>query len=95
MWIVYIIQNDSTGEIYIGCTNDLKNRIEKHNSVKNKSFTRRKNGQWILIYAEAYRDRRDAFQRESKLKDNGNAKRELKKRIVHSFLHTKSGAGQG
>ncbi|MBI2062726.1 MAG: GIY-YIG nuclease family protein [Candidatus Yanofskybacteria bacterium] len=89
MWIVYIIQNNLTEKIYIGCTNDLKKRVEKHNSQTNKGYTRRLIGQWILIYAEAYRSKEDAFRRESKLKDHGSSKHELKKRISNSLLKPK------
>ena len=40
----------------------------------------------MLIYAEAYRDKRDAVLREHKLKHHGSGKHELLKRLSHSKL---------
>ncbi len=85
MQIVYIIQNDYSKEIYIRVTSNLKNRLKNHNSGGNKS-TKRKDGKWILIYAEAFRNKEDAIFRESKLKHYGSAKRALYNRIKNSFL---------
>ena len=89
MWKVHVIQNNLTQKIYIGCTNDLKKRVEKHNSQTNKGYTGRLRGRWVLIYAEAYRSKEDAFRRESKLKDHGSSKHELKRRISGSLLGPK------
>jgi len=85
MQIVYIIQNDFSKEIYIGTTSNLKNRLKNHNSGGNKS-TKRKDGKWVLIYAEAFRIKEDAIIREDKLKHHGSAKRVLYNRIKSSFL---------
>jgi len=85
MQIVYIIQNDFSKEIYIGTTSNLKNRLKNHNSGGNKS-TKRINGKWVLIYAEAFRVKEDAIIREDKLKHHGSAKKSLYNRIKNSFL---------
>ena len=85
MWIVYVIQNSGTKELYYGFTGNLKRRLEEHNSGKNTS-TRRSAGGWILIYAEAYRDKSDAFNREQRLKNHGSGKHELLKRLLNSRL---------
>ncbi len=85
MYIVYLIQNDSTKELYYGVTTNLKERIATHNRNGKKSTTRN-NGTWILVYAEAYRDKEDAYRRERKLKDHGRSIQELKKRIEKSLL---------
>jgi len=84
MFIVYLIQNSETREIYVGITANLKVRLARHNSRGQKSTTR-KNGSWNLVYAEAYRDKRDAIRREQRLKDHGRAIQELKKRIEKSL----------
>ena len=87
MHVVYVIQNSSTDDIYIGQTNDLKRRLKKHNSGSNISTHRKnKDGKWILIYAEAYRSKEDATEREAKLKKRGSAKHWLKKRLKKSLL---------
>ena len=92
MRVVYILQHSVTGTMYIGQTANLVQRLVSHNDNKNKS-TRRKSGTWVLVYAEAYRSTTDALIREARLKQHGSAKRELKKRICHCFIETKSEAG--
>jgi len=86
MWIVYVLQHDITKELYFGCTNNLKKRLAFHNNAKHAGYTKRNQGKWIVVYAEAYRDKHDAFVRESRLKQNGNTKRELKIRIKGSLF---------
>ena len=85
MWIIYLIENSYTKELYFGITNNFKRRLLEHNSGKNAS-TNRKNGEWILIYAEAYRDKNDAILREQRLKQHGRGKQELLKRLSNSKL---------
>ena len=84
MWIVYLIKHNQTGEIYIGFTNNLKARLSAHNNGQNKS-TKRLKGKWVLIYAEAYRSELDARDRERKLKQYGQSKQRLQKRISRSL----------
>lgn len=85
MFSVYVIQHSVTKQIYIGKTNDLKRRIDEHNANK-QTATKRKCGQWILVYAEAYRSKYDADIRETKLKQHGSNRRWLKQRIKNSLL---------
>ena len=87
MWVVYVLQHSNTQELYIGFTNDLERRMKEHNSGRQKS-TQRKSGEWLLIYAEAYRLKQDASEREHKLKHHGSAKQKLKLRIKHSLLES-------
>ena len=84
MWIIYLIQHTTTKEIYIGITQDLQRRMRQHNAG-GKKFTTRLSGEWILIYAEAYRCKEDALERERKLKYHGSAKHELVKRLKFSL----------
>ena len=81
MYYVYLIQNEN-GEIYIGFTEDLKQRLSQHNNSDNYS-TRGRN--WELAYYEAYCSKEDALERERKLKHHGQSKRWLKKRIQRSL----------
>ena len=86
MHCICLIQHNKTKQIYIGKTNNLKRRLDEHNSNKQK-FTIRKEGEWILVYSEIYRSKKDADNRESALlKQHGSNKRWLKKRIANSFL---------
>ena len=92
MQVVYIIQHDVFGRLYIGTTTNLEQRLEAHNSGLNKS-TKIKSGSWVLVYAEAYRSRDDAIRRERMLKQHGSSKKELLKRIKHCLFEVKSEAG--
>ncbi len=88
MYIVYLIQDNVSKDLYVGYTNNLTRRLEEHNSAKTRSTKR--SSEWILIYAEAYRSKKDALVREKKLKQSGNAKRGLKQRLQDSFLENKN-----
>jgi predicted GIY-YIG superfamily endonuclease len=85
MHYIYIIQHTVTKQIYIGKTSDLKRRIREHNSNQ-QTATKRKEGEWILIYAEMYGDPKDADKRERRLKQHGSNLRWLKDRIENSFI---------
>ena len=63
---VYILQSIRDNKLYIGCTSDLKKRIELHNSGKVESIKNRK--PLKIIYYEAFLNQRDAFKREQWLK---------------------------
>ena len=70
MYFVYVIENE-TGRIYIGQTQDLQNRINRHNNLKlNKknSYTSKNKGWWIYIYVEGCDSRAEAKIREKQLK---------------------------
>ena len=92
MYVVYLIQNTSTHEKYLGITNDLKKRLKAHNSA-GKKYTTRLKGKWVLIYAKAFRSKEDAYNREKKLKNHGSGKIELIKRLEKSLLDVKSEEG--
>jgi predicted GIY-YIG superfamily endonuclease len=81
MHYVYVLANEKGG-IYVGCTGDLKKRLTQHTSERVKTTSGKK---WTLAYYEAYRAESDAWEREQKLKDHGQAKRQLKDRIVASL----------
>ncbi len=85
MWHVYVIQHNVTNQMYIGKTKDFKRRIAEHNNGL-QSATKRKFGEWVPIYLETYRDKKDADNRELRLKNHGRAKQELFKRIKNSFI---------
>ena len=81
MHYVYVIKNEN-GELYIGRTSNLKERMKSHNEGKNRST---KGHQWEVVYYEAYKALEDAINRELKLKQHGRAKRWLKQRIARSL----------
>lgn len=81
---VYVIQSLKTKDLYFGYTPDLDERIKKHNKGNNPST---KFGiPWRIVYSESYRSEKDARRRELKLKQYGNARTYIKKRIKNSLL---------
>lgn len=79
MHCVYLLQSKFNNQIYVGSTNDLKRRMKAHN--EGKEISTRRYMPWTLIYYESYMTEKLARIREKRLKHNGNALRELKKRV--------------
>ena len=63
---VYIIYSESSDLHYIGHTNNLEDRLLRHNSNRNK-FTKNK-GPWKIIKAVNCNSKSDAYKLELKLK---------------------------
>lgn len=78
MWYVYLLQSLKNSSWYIGCTNDLKNRLKEHNCGKSE-YTK-DHLPWKLLYYEAGMNKKSAFKREIYLK-SGYGRRYLKKRL--------------
>ena len=53
---------------YVGYTNNLKKRVNLHNTGKGAKFTRGK--KWKLVYYEKYDSKSEAMSREYSLKKN-------------------------
>lgn len=83
MFYVYVLRSEKDKKLYTGYTNDLKRRLEEHNSGKNTSTKFRV--PFTLIYYEAYKSREDATHREKMLKLYGRSLGGLKRRIVKSL----------
>lgn len=81
---VYIIQSKKDQRWYTGCTGDLRKRLSEHNSGKFPAWTKGR-GPFEIIYFEAYRNKKDAFNREKQLK-SGAGKNYVKKRIRRFLL---------
>ena len=79
MYYVYVLRSKINNQTYVGSANNLKERFAKHNN--GEVFSTKRYKPWKLIYYEAYIDEKLARMREKKLKYNGNAIKELKKRI--------------
>ena len=83
MYYVYVLQSElERGRFYLGHTKDLRQRLESHNTGKNKST---KSHSWRVVYYEAYLTRVAARQREHKLKQDGRVKQALMQRIKASL----------
>ena len=83
MFFVYILRSKRDENLYIGYTDDLRRRMQEHNSGKNQSTKFRR--PFELIYYEAYRAKKDAKEREQNLKLFGRALGGLKRRISSSL----------
>ena len=83
MYHVYIIKSKSSQKLYFGRTEDLEERLVAHNSGKN--YSTRNDRPWDYVYVESYKSKQDAVKRELQLKQYGNARTYVKKRIRHSI----------
>lgn len=88
MFYVYIIKSNKCEELYIGSTNDLKDRLIKHNKGLVKSTKNHK--PYKLLYYEAYDSELDARRREKMLKLRGQARNQLKLRIKNTLAQNES-----
>ena len=77
-YYVYIIQSERDRSYYVGSTQNLSNRLERHNQGRTK-YTKSKRP-WKIVYSEKYPDRSSAIKRENEIK---NRKR---KEYVESLL---------
>ena len=79
MYYVYLLQSTAVrSEFYLGCTRDLRQRLQSHNQGENRAT---RGSQWKLVYYEAYTTLAAARRREYRLKHNGKAKAALLRRV--------------
>jgi putative endonuclease len=85
-FFVYMIANQSNKKIitYVGWTNNLKKRLQLHNSGKGAKFTRGR--KWILIFKKKMLSKKNAMQFEYKLKKD----RKIRKDIITRYIRTTS-----
>ena len=74
MWFVYILRCADSA-LYTGVTNDLANRLVKHNEGSASHFTASRRP-LNLAYFEVCRSKDEAFERERQLKGWTRAKKE-------------------
>ena len=76
-YYVYMLKSRSIKPVtYVGYTNNLKKRINLHNTGKGAKFT--KGRKWILIYKEKIKSKREAISREYYIKKNRKLRNSLK-----------------
>ncbi len=66
MYFTYILYSPSIDKYYIGSTENLELRIERHNSGWGKYSSR--GIPWKLVYFEEFELKSDAIKRENKIK---------------------------
>jgi len=67
MYWVYMLASRRHGTLYIGVTNDLRNRLEQHRLGFGSEFVK-KYRVHRLVYVELYENAEDAISREKQLK---------------------------
>lgn len=82
MFYVYALQSTRDGNLYVGFTKNLRNRLKQHNSGSVDSTKNRK--PLNLIYYEACINKDDAVKREKYLKTT-YGKRYLHNRLKNYF----------
>jgi len=83
MFYLYILKSKVDKQLYIGSTNDLKERLKLHNS--GKVFSTRLRRPLEVVYYEAYKAESDARRREKSLKLRSRSFAQLKKRFPGSL----------
>ena len=65
---------------YVGYTNDLKSRLEKHNNNKGAKST--KGYKWLLIYSKKFKSKNEAMSFEYKLKKDRIKRKQILKKFI-------------
>jgi putative endonuclease len=69
---VYIIYSSSLNQFYIGHTENLQDRLFRHNNSGSKAT--KKANDWTLKYTEEYSSRSEAYRREMEIKGKKSRK---------------------
>ena len=76
-YFTYMIKSITPGvkKTYVGYTNNLLARLEKHNSNKGAKSTM--GYKWLLIYSKKFKTKSEAMSFEYKLKKNKKLRKEI------------------
>ncbi|OGD81404.1 hypothetical protein A2572_01230 [Candidatus Collierbacteria bacterium RIFOXYD1_FULL_40_9] len=74
----YVIQSQNNGDLYVGWTNNLKQRLSRHN--KGLVRATKPNIPWVFVYFEGCLSKEKAIEREKSLK-TGFGRKYIKSRI--------------
>ena len=83
---VYLIctkNNNNSLISYVGYTNNIKKRINLHNTSRGAKFTRGR--KWSLIYKKRFKNKVEAMKYEYILKKNYNLRKKLKKTFKNEY----------
>ncbi|MCR4334290.1 MAG: GIY-YIG nuclease family protein [Patescibacteria group bacterium] len=82
-YFVYILYSLKDKKLYVGCTSDIKERLDRHNDgYVNATKYRRP---LELIHTEQYANKAEAFNRERFLKSLWGAR--IKKKILQEYIN--------
>jgi putative endonuclease len=65
-FVVYIIHSPSLNQYYVGQTENLDDRLFRHNNSGSKAT--KKANDWKLVYSESFNSRAEAYSREMEIK---------------------------
>ena len=87
-YYVYMLKSISLAKkkTYVGFTNNLKNRLKKHNSNKGAKST--KGYLWIIIYRRYFKIKNEAMSYEYKLKNDKKKRKLLLKKYENIYTFT-------
>ena len=76
-YYVYMLKSITSGrnKSYVGYTNDIKLRLEKHNSNKGAKST--KGYKWILVFSKRFKTKSEAMSFEYKLKKDKTKRKKI------------------
>ena len=66
MFVVYILYSSNFDQYYVGHTQNMEDRLSRHNS--GRSLSTKKGKPWILVYRETFETRSEAMLREKAIK---------------------------
>ena len=78
--------NSGTKKTYVGYTNNVKLRLEKHNNNKGAKST--KGYKWLLIYSKKFKSKNNAMSFEYKLKKNKPERKKILENFYNENLHS-------
>ena len=89
-YTVYLIISKTKRNLvsYVGYTNNLKERLKKHNSSKGAKFTRGR--YWKLAYSKIYNSKSKAMKEEYSLKKNIILRNKIKSNFLNEDFSTSS-----
>ena len=86
MYWVYILYSDRIGRFYIGQTNNLENRLARHNDAKRKKLWTHRGIPWTMVAAIPFHDRASAMRDEKRLKSMKS--RRVIEEVIAKFPHS-------
>jgi len=84
---VYVLKSLKDGDLYIGYSHDIKQRLKQHNDGRVPATSRRR--PLKVIYCELFASQKDAMRREIYLKSGWG--RSYLKRVLQDTLNKKLG----
>jgi len=84
MYYVYTLQSKKTKKLYIGRSQELKQRFDDHNAGKVKST--KSSRPWKIIFYEAFFDKKDSI-RDEKFFKSGYGREALREKLKYSIIN--------